>query len=340
MSRRATAMLKTVRKWLDKSPGKFLTYLQKSNVLNEVVNEQEQHAPINDVIDKNKTFLRMLLNHSDERTCDEYQFACANRLFEYCFAPETFGQFFKMLNDESRNQINRFCYSTLWYNLVGDGWKHWHEDCLHALAHRVKHGDEIVYIAGGNDIHEPLRYGVYTMRVIDPMLPSQDEYYAENVGWLLSGDGEHHGLGDTFDVSGVDKTLLVTRSDYQENGTFNAPLSTGKNVTLPQSTTTWTVADKNSGKHLGKIIFERRYAAQRDFDKHPKKVLLASYNELYYVGAQPRLGGWGMNVSQFDKNLSMYVKQLRKPLTKEVMQNLYKTDEADFSFISLGSCPT
>lgn len=337
-SRRATENLKNIRMWLDKNPGKFLKFFEETSVVDEAMNRQEEELHFNDVIDKNKALLRILLCCDNERTCDEYHFACVNRLFEYFFDSRNHDKFIDLLNDKSRHQVARFCYSTLWYNLVGDGWKHWHEDCLKALA---KKGDTVVYIAGGNDIHEPLRYGIYSMKIIDPFLPSQNDYYAEDVEWLLDSGTEDHGIGDTFDVTDVHgKKLMIKRTGYSENGTFTAPLSTGKTIELPQSETTWAVIDEASSKKLGEIVFERRYAAQRDFDVKPKSSILASYNEFYFVGAQPHLGGWGMNVEKFDKNIQVYVKQLRKPVSKKVMQNLYATDNVDFHFISLGSCPT
>lgn len=331
--------LAKIYSWLDNDIHSMLQYMKEHNILNEDVNDDEQDADIDDVIKKYKSLLKVFFNHKDKKIREQYLFAFANRMFESCFSTTTFDKFHAILNDDTSHQLGRFCYVPIWFYLVGEGWKHWHDDCLKMLTAQAQAGKEIVYIAGGNDIYELLRRGIYKIRVIDPMLPSQPEYYAEGWDWLLKDDVDN-GIGDRLELNIAANKMVMKREKYQENGSFSASLSTGETVTLPNSVTEWSIYDASEKQKLGYVIFERRFCNQSDFSSEPNKVILASFNEMYFVSMPQHLYGWGIDLKALPDDLTIYVKQLRKLVTKKIMENLAKGEDSSFTFIMLGSCAT
>ena len=63
-----------------------------------------------------------------------------------------------------------------------------------------------------------------------------------------------------------------------------------------------------------------------------------SFNEMYHVDIDEASGGWGIDVATLPHDLTMLVKQLRKPVTKEVLSNIRKAEKAPCFFMFLGSC--
>jgi hypothetical protein len=280
--------------------------------------------------------MRLLFAQEDSERRKAYLFAVANRLFEFCYGPETFAGFKPMLHNTPEYPIVRLLYSTMWHYLVGDGWKHWHNTCLDGLKKEVDSGKRVSYIAGGNDIYQLLKLGIYAIDVIDPMLPSQPEYYAEGWDWLIKKDG----LGDEIMIDFPDKKLVMKRISYSEQGAFDAKLSTGITESLPLSKTTWHVFDRSNQKKLGSIVFDRRFCNQQDFIAHDKRALLISFNEMYFVAAPESLNGWGINLEKISPEMPIFIKQLRKPISRQVLLNLREAETSPFYFILLGSCPT
>jgi hypothetical protein len=325
--------------WLDNDMGAFLRYVQTHKFLNTTANEQEQSWDVTETIRRYKKMMKILFIDQDKNIRYEYLFGIANRLFEYCFGPVGCEKFKEMLSDDSLQQMVRLCYSTMWFQLVGEGWKHWHYDCLKNLERESARGKEVVYVAGGNDIYELLMHNVNKIRVIDPMLPSQPLYYAEGWEWLLR-DKKNPGIGDILRVDGDKKSLLLKRVAYKESGSFQAPLSTGKTVTLPRSVTTWAVYNATNKKKLGYVIFDRRYCTKSDFALKSDQVLLASFNEMYYIAMPENMRGWGIGIDSLPNAVPLYVKQLRKPVNKTMLKNMCAAEATSFPFIALGSIAT
>lgn len=337
----AKKTFKNFYSWIDKDIPQFLTYMQKNQFSTQAIDEQEQEIHIDDTIKKHTTLLKLFLNQPDKIKEQEYLFAFSNRMFEACFGDAAYNKkFYAMVNNNADHPLARFCYSTMWFYLVGEGWKHWHDACLKAVKRDADKGKEIVYIAGGNDIYQLLKYGIYNIRVIDPMLPSQPDYYAQGWDWLLQGQ-ENHGIGDRLMLNFDDKPLVMKRESYQESDSFDAALSTGVTVKLPKSITTWGVYDTTEQKRVGEIIFDRRFCQQSDFNNDKKRSLLVSYNEMYFIAMPDSLHGWGIDMDALPRHLHWHVKQLRKPVTKEVLERLRKIEEdSNFSYIMLGSNAT
>ena len=154
----------------------------------------------------------------------------------------------------------------MWSNLVGSGWVHWNSECLNALKQESDKNKEIVYIAGGSDIYQMIKHGIYNIRVIDPFFPAQDIYNVDGHNWLITGD-----IGDTIKFDFSNKEIVMKRTGYKklkENLIFALP---GKNsVHVPKSETTWKLYENN--KFLGTVTFERRCTNQKDFDLQPNKI--------------------------------------------------------------------
>lgn len=314
----------------------FLDHLKARNFATKAVEKEEKKVSIFDTIDKYKAFMKSFFKHiDDEKLQNEYLFGTANRLFEFCFDEKTFPYFNELLEKPEFHPIARFLYSVVWYHLVGEGWKDWHQNCLDGLKKEHDQGKRITYVAGGNDVYQLLKHGIYNIDIIDPMLPSQPDYYAEGWLWLI----KQNGLGDKINFDFGDKSVVMKRTAYKEYELFDAALSTGDNVKIRHSKTTWKVCDKKN-KKLGTIVIDRRFAHQADFYTNPKKALLLSFNEMYFVDAPKSFGGWGIDTSVVKPDTSVYVKQLRKPITQSLWTRLRKADDAPFSFILLGSCAT
>lgn len=71
------------------------------------------------------------------------------------------------------------------------------------------------------------------------------------------------------------------------------------------------------------------------------KTLLISFNELHFITVPPEFDGWGISPYELDKEVQLFVKQLRYPINKPIMQNMQHAALANYlylKFISLGSC--
>jgi hypothetical protein len=328
------------------APDRAKPFIVDNNV---ATNNFQNTAAVKSVIDKYNTFGRLLFSNPDKNFEKEHLFAFANRCFEYCFKSETGPDFNAYLNDPSSSQLVKFMYSIIWYNLVGQGWKDWNSQTLAKIAKKTKGGKRVVYIAGGMDIYQLLKHEIYNIDIIDPFLESQDKYYASNYWkWFIKGSGKKNGLKDkiVFDFDGQKINLI--RKKY------------GKNETG------WVVCDQDN-KYLGNVSLHRRFCEQGDFatcgvatrgvatrgavtcdnkfNKNKRKtrsadrLILMSFNELYYVFLPKKLGGWGMDIDHLPKDFKIYAKQLRAPVTVDVLKNIRKAEEANFKFIRLGSDP-
>jgi len=339
-----TKQFEQLRQSMEYDPGQLLHLLAQSSMISAVQHMHECRAPVQETIDLYNAFFRLLLWQDGVKETKEAMFALANRLFEYCYG-KGFSTFSGYLNNQTNQQPARAVLSVMWQQLVGEGWRHWHSACLDRLVEAASKHKEIVYIAGGNDVLQLLRALLgeqvphFTLRIIDPMLDSQEPYYAEQHTWMLAGDGPDHGVGDSIAMRVAGKRVLLTRSSYQQDGTFTAKLSTGQTHELAHSTTTWCVTD---GKHVerGQVIFERRFCRQQDFAGGRSRVLLLSFNEMYYVALDSQHGGWGIDLAKLARGLQIQVKQLRKPVSRQTLMNLREAEKAKCDFIYLGSCPT
>src|SRR5579862_5014562 len=128
----------------------FVDHLKTHQFATEAVNNHEKEISIFTTIDKYKLFMRAFFNQQDEKIQNEYLFATANRFFEFCFDEKTYRYFNELLENPQWHPIARFLYSVMWYHLVGEGWKDWHQNCLDALKKEHDQGKRITYIAGGN----------------------------------------------------------------------------------------------------------------------------------------------------------------------------------------------
>jgi hypothetical protein len=260
---------------------------------------------------------------------EEQLFGLANRMFEYAFGQKHGEKFQEILHHPERHPLARLFYANIWYRLSGNGWRIWHKDVLSLLREESKQGREVVYIAGGTDIYHLIRSGVYRIRVIDPILPSQTKYYSE--GWQYLVDCS---AGD--EIRFVEERITLRRESCQKLGSFTTDeLSDGQKYTIPSVIVTWRLID-DTGRVTGSVIYERRFATQNDFSGNKDRVLLISFNELAYV-TDSGPAGWGMDSEKWPSDIRIYVKQLRQPVGKTECVNMKKAALAPFSFIRLGT---
>lgn len=333
--------LSNVYKYLEADIGKFIEYMKIHGFSDELINKVESRTNFLTVINKYKNFAQLLFANSDPFLTQNYLFCVANNLFEFCFYPKTAPEFEKLLKQPENYPIARMIYSIMWNYLAGHGWKDWNKSTLSTLKDLTKNGGTVVYIAGGTDIYQLLKYGIYNIKIIDPVLPSQPDYYSDIWDWLVVSKSqnniiENNGIGDVVKYDFGDRKFVMRRTGFDKTGFFQAELSYGKVVNIPQSKTRWTIYD-DLGNTLGEIVFERRFCNQDDFVEKDNQHLLISFNELYYIASNNLNDSWGIDISKIGDNFKMFVKQLRRPVDKNVLCNMQKADNSDFLFIKLGS---
>ena len=315
----------------------FINCLTTNRFATHPLNAEEEKLSINKVTGKYNSMMRLLFAQEKRNEQNNLLYALANRLFTFCFAKQTYRQFQDILQQPRLHPLARMVYSIIWNNLMGNGWITWHENALKALKTQARQGKEIVYIAGGNDIYQLIKHGIYTIRVIDPFLPTQSTYYSDGWRFLLQGN-KVTGIGDQIRGMFGKKNIIMKRTSYTTHGTFKATLSNGTTKKLPLSTTTWQLFENGQSRPRGTITIERRFTHQDDFIHNNNQALLLSINELYFITTSDELS-WGIDVGKFDPKLKLHIKQLAKPLSKNMLVNMQKADALDtFHFIQLGNC--
>jgi len=312
-------------------PG-FIDYL-KFNGLESADLDNEERPDSSKVIQKYNGLLRMLFAHADFFKEHEYLFSIANRLFEFCFSPETWPQFKKILSDRSLHPVARFLYSNIWYYLAGLGWKMWNDQCLKDLKKEVDAGKTIIYIGAGSDFYQMLKRGIYNIEIIDPYYPSQLKWYAAGWDWFVRSNG----IGDKIVLEFDDRTIELKREGFTDLGSTKAKFNTGEIGTVPLSKTRWGVYDSKTQQHLGKILIDRRFTNQDDYVMHKDKVFFISFNELYYLTESNPAKKWDVDIDQLPDDFEIYIKQLRRKIGKKEMLNMRSASAAPFTYIALGS---
>jgi hypothetical protein len=320
--------------WLDGNVGELLRWLQSQPFASAEIDAQERKEALEGKKgprDKYRSFLLALLTQPDWIRWRLALFALGNHLFEYCFQPETYPELRRLLSAPATLPIVRMIYEGIWYSLGRNSWIHWHRDALAGLRRESEAGKQVVYVAGGSDIYRLLQWGIYNLRVIDPMFPTQNRYYSEGWEYLVKGGAPNGGVGDEIVFSEKDPHARMVRTAYAESGKLtDVELPNGARTTLPRSTTVWAVRDQ-AGKDLGQFVLERRFVQQEDFRPHPKRAFVISFNELFFV-VTPGRQSWGLDLQQFAPDFQIFVKQLRSPVSRAVLLNLRAVGESSLPF--------
>ena len=326
---------------LEQNPAAFINLLKNNNFATLQINKEELEHHYDHTIEKYKAFLRLLFAHRNQYQEDIYLFAAANRLVEYCFSDATFPHYQSMMMNQKNYPIARFLHTTIWSQLVGLGWKHWHEDCLNNLKRKADEGCTLTYIAGGTDVYQFLKKGIYSIDVIDPFLPSQERYYSENWEWFIkSPEGDDGGIGDQVNCTFDNKRITLKRTLFTEGDAFYSKLSSDKVLEIKKSITLWSVLNADTDEILGTIKFDRRPVNQADFANDPKKVIVSSYDEIICAISSDMLKGWGIDPDKIADSTEIFIKQLRKPFTKDMLKNIRIAtlmNVSDLKFIDFAS---
>lgn len=319
----------------DNNPTQFIEYLQSINFI-DPSETTDKSSNFNFTVEKYKAFTRLLVGAKTPRQDEEFGIALANRLTEFCYQTPTFPLYQATIQRAEYHSIARMLHTIIWYNIIGTGWKLWHADCIKALQDAAAAGKRIKYLAGGNDVYTLLCKGIYNITIIDPFLPSQARYYANGWEWLLSGN-----INDEIIGMFGDQELKLVRTSQQDGETFIAKTG-GQFAPLKKILTTWTVYKAETDEQLGTIIFDRRFTQQSDLVPDPSFVFLMSYDEFIYLGLPSLLDGWGITPNSIDSSFTCHIKQLRKPVDRDFLNNLRIasiTNYADLKFINLASDP-
>lgn len=333
----AVKQIRTIRGFLESDIPGFVDYLLSNNFAGEAANEREEKlldlGTTSAVTRKYRIFLRALLHTAGTDLLYSTMNSLANRFLEYCFYPETHDHFFKILSSRNNYPLVRMLYETIWYFLARAEWIHWHQNTLKNLKQEFDAGKEIVYIAGGSDIFQLISHGIYNIRNIDPIYPTQTTYYSEGWDFLAVGRKGSNGIGDRIifnDKQNSGKNLVMRRISYKKHSTLlkNKKIY-GRRVTIPRSTTVWAIENRKTKERLGTYTLERRFVEQDDFKTDGRTAHLISFNELYFI-LTTGVESWGINPYQFSKDIKINVKQLRAPLSHGVLMNMRKVQESTF----------
>lgn len=310
----------------------FIDFLRKHNFVKICADQKIGKAGENRLSREYKNLLKALFFKKNVKERETLLFAVSNKFFHYCFAQKTWPQFKKMLSNKKDYPVIDFLFSNLWWNLAGSGWKNWSAEVLKSLKKDANKGKEVVYIAGGCDVYQLIKAGVYNVTVIDPFLPSQLDYYFDTWHWLVD-------EGDEDEIIFQQDNLIMKKEVFeQDSNSFTIKLSTGRKKTFKQSVTVWNVYCAKTDKKLGKYKFERRLANQDDFKNAKNKSLLISFNELYFITIPQEAGGWGIDPYKLDINLNLHVKQLHYNISTQVLRNMRDAFDLDYDYLALGSC--
>ncbi len=329
--------IRTLRGFLENDIPGFVDYLLENNFAGQEVNNREERlldrGNLSAVTRKYRRFLETLVYHPNSDRLDSIMNSLANRFLEYCFYPETHDHFFKLLSSKENYPVLRMLYEAIWYYLARAEWIHWHQNTLENLKREFDAGKEIVYIAGGSDIFQLIAHGIYNIRNIDPIYPTQTTYYSEGWDFLALGRKGSDGIGDTIvfnDKRTGGKNLVMRRISYEKHGTLlkNKRIY-GKRVTIPRSTTVWSIENRKTKERLGTYTLERRFVDQDDFKTDGTTAHLISFNELYFI-LTTSSESWGINPRLFPKDFTINVKQTRAPLSHRVLMNMRKVQESTF----------
>ncbi len=296
----------------------------------------------NNLVEQFTGITQLLFSGQTESRKIELMFNLANRYAEWVFGDKFPTTTQRMLVDADKHQALRYLYSVIWQKLAGHGWKNWHQSALTNLAQEAANGKTVVYIAGGSDLFQLIRSGVYNIVNIDPQLPSQPTYYTNDWEFLLLGN-----VNDQIVFNDNDKKIIMVRSSFKRTGKqFQATLANQQTIVLDESETVWDLYGADL-KKVGSYTLKRRYCNQGDFALKPNEVMLMSFNELHYICQPQTLGGntgnqgWGIDIAQLTPSFKIYVKQLRQPLSRTMLTNMHMStllNATDLGYISLGSC--
>ena len=321
-------------KKLNTDPAGLIAQLQRNGFKSEELNVIEKKKRFQTVINRNMKLAYALAGGKDDAEHEHALFSLAQRLYFHLF-DEGWKKTNLFFEQPHHFPVLRFLYSIVWQSLAGSGWKEWSAECLAELAKIAAAGKTVRYIAGGCDISQLVNAGVYSIDIIDPMLPTQPRYYVDQWDWFVGGNDEKHALGDSIIF---ENGVTMVRADFQPDAvrTLSLTMPDGTVTQVPESITSWDVKDKDN-KTVGTIRFLRRFCNQDDFNVSPQHELLISFNELHFITCADD-ENWGISPHKFDNKLRLYVKQLHKPVSAQMAKNLNSADAKEFSFIQLGSC--
>jgi hypothetical protein len=198
---------------------KFVDYLKMSYLTTKSPGVNEAKVNKGTFIEESKSLMMSLFFSKDLVEVEKHLFNIGNKFFEYCFNIKTWPNFKSMLLDETQHVVAKFLYSVMWWNLAGNGWKHWSAQTLKNLKQKANDGCEIIYIAGGSDIYQLIKHGIYNIKIIDPLLPSQPKYYSEGRDWLITRSTPAEGLRSQLRHVGATASATAAGFDGQAGRT-------------------------------------------------------------------------------------------------------------------------
>jgi hypothetical protein len=333
-----TQNIKTAYLLADTNIGELLNFFDSFGLFNET---PETKSGSSDLIAQFAGSTQLLFSGQSPVRKVELMFNLANRYVEWAFGPTFPDTVQRMTVDSSKHQLLRYLYSIIWQKLAGYGWKEWHQGSLNNIAEQAANGKTVVYIAGGSDIYQLIKSGVYNIINIDPQLPTQPTYYTNDWEFLLVGN-----VDDKIIFNDKDTRIIMVRKSFKRTGKqFQATLANAQTIVLDESETEWDLFDGNL-KKVGNYTLKRRFCNQNDFVLAPDQIMLMSFNEVFYVCQPQTLGdaqtrGWGIDIAALAPSFKIYVKQLRRPMDRSMITNMHMAtllNAIDLGYISLGSC--
>lgn len=247
---------------------------------------------------------------------DQALFNAANRMFRYCFSQKTFPHFNKLMSTAQSYPLVRFVYSSIWSQFCDKASIHWSDECLRNLEKLSDEGKSITYIDGGYDIYQLLKSKIYNIHIINPtkLTPANSEIRKLHLYMVDK------------------KTEIVTITLSGETVTLK------RTINRPGRRQRWSVSV--NGERKGTIAIEQRAVEQKDLGGD--SIILCSFRGMVNL-VKPKLsGGWDLHAGLLPPEKKIYVKQLHKPVSPNILMNVrvaQTMNHIDLKFIDLAAEP-
>lgn len=304
----------TVARLLDTDIVTFMQHLIENVTCLDCYRLQSQQEVYNAIYLYNQLIPELLgvYQQPDEKLYKALQIACANRLIEWSCCSKSAEQYLACFADARYHPLTYFCSAVIWKACIDDA-DYWHQGCLSSLKKEADGGKAVVCLAGLDHLYQLLQAGVTRISVVDTGYSAGRFDGADDIEWLVRRSEIDPGIGDK---------IMLENGKYLIRVAFGidphfAPFSMGA-ASMKRSITEWGLYSQTN-ERIGTFIFDRRPLVQKDFEYDDNKVFLMSYEALGYALRPVLFKGWNIDLALCDKRLSIYVKQLRKPMTYDML---------------------
>lgn len=257
------------------------------------------------------TLMKVLFPGSEGRNA---LVAFANSCFEWAFSPDL-GTLYENIIRDVDAYVQSFFINAVMHNFLSDqGGVAWHNKCLEQLTQEFACGKKIVHFGLTDDVGALLEAGIYNIKVIDA-----------GSGWMNFDDTSFFSrlvkkaeLGDVYSFLSHHGRIYLECKKIETGKEREFHIDHTSSFVAPTKHALWSVTDEQ-GQLKGVITIQFRPFNKYDFLIQDQAVLVMSYTD-FVRAAFPRVfKGMGIDFALFPEQGRLYIRQLRKPITRDVM---------------------